>query len=757
MQLAYVCMLPAAIIRYFSNKFLYLNCSYPLIINAHLILGTSESRRILQASMKHGHVDAFIDKMLFHGSAGVGKTCTQHIVAGDNPPDIRNSTPLATRPVTIYQLQAMKEVWKKYESQDRMKLCAQISKSVLGRDIIKVLQSKESKDTTPRQRRRKPPKSETDEESRVPVEKAEIISTPQLTEEQATKPPEAPAPSEKSIVDPEVVKVIHDTLDKMYQLIDECPDNVDPITYLHKVRIVDCGGQPQFHEILPIFLRKMSMIVFVIKLSEELSSRPTVEYYDEGKALGESYESDYTTEQLLQQGLRSIHSHRSNKDSEGDSPRIVVVGTHKDLEKGCKETREMKNEKLREMLLPTFSKEVVYSQASTEEVIFPMNAKHPGKEEEDVAAAIRSVISRKRQSNPRQLPLMWLTLEIILEEITKALNRGVLTMDECFEIARRLHFDEGTLEAALIYFDELSLIFYYRDILPGLVFTNPQVVLSKISELVKIHHDKMKGSYDPSLSEAWHDFYHHALVTIKFLSQEVFEKHYVPGIFEPEHIKLLYRKLFIFADYSEEKFFVPSLLRMLDNEVSKKRVALDSAVAPLVLHFPDGPPRRGIFCALMSFLTSPENHYPGPWKVKMLARSLTPTCLYRNCIQFTIPNAKCPCTITLIDTLLQFEVHLKIISKDSPGKICCSIKQAITTGLQKANVILGYTNSTPSFALLCPCGEGGPHHASFGDGYWICSLDEGVGDELSPNQHIWLEDNSATTATIPSGMYNIIL
>ena len=687
--------------------------------------------------------------MLFHGCAGVGKTCTQHIVAGDNPPDVRNSTPLATRPVTIYQLQAMNEVWKKYESQDRMKLCAQISKSVLGKDIIKVLQSKKSKDKTPRQRRRKPPKSE---ESSMPVENADIKSTPQPKGKQATKAQETYPPSEKSVVDPEVVKVIHDTLDKMYQLIDECPDDVDPITYLHKVRIVDCGGQHQFHEILPIFLQKMSMIVFVIKLSEELSSRPTVEYYEEGKALGESYESHYTTEQLLQQDLQSIHSHRSNKDSEGESPRIVVVGTHKDLEKCCKETREMKNQKLREMLLPTFSKEIVYSQASTNDVIFPMNAKHPGKEEEDVAAAIRSVISCKRQSNPRQLPLMWLTLEIILEEITKALNRGVLTMDECFEIARRLHFDESTLEAALIYFDELSLIFYYRDILPGLVFTNPQLVLAMISELVKIHHGKIEN--DPSESEAWQEFYHHALVTIKFLSQKMFEKHYVAGIFEPEHIKLLYRKLFIFADYSKEKFFVPSLLRMLDNEeVSKKRVALDSAVAPLVLHFPDGPPRRGIFCALMSFLTSPENHYPGPWKVKMPARSLSPTCLYRNCIQFTIPNAKCPCTITLIDTLLQFEVHLKIVSKESPSKICCSIKQAITTGLQKANVILGYTNSTPSFALLCPCGEGGPHHASFGDGYWICSLDEGVGDELSPNQHIWLEDNSVTATQDPSGTY----
>ena len=48
--------------------------------------GTSESRRILEASMKQGYVNAFIDKMLFHGSAGVGKTCTQKIVAGEDPP-----------------------------------------------------------------------------------------------------------------------------------------------------------------------------------------------------------------------------------------------------------------------------------------------------------------------------------------------------------------------------------------------------------------------------------------------------------------------------------------------------------------------------------------------------------------------------------------------------------------------------------------------------------------------------------------------
>ena len=136
----------------------------------------------------------------------------------------------------------------------------------------------------------------------------------------------------------------------------------------------------------------------------------------------------------------------------------------------------------------------------------------------------------------------------MLEEITQKLKRGILSRNECLEVARRLHLDESALDAALIYLDELSLIFYYSDILPEVVFTNPQVLLDKISELVKVHHDKVQKFS----GNDWQDFFCHALVTIDFLAQVLFKKHYVRGLFEPEHLVLLYRKLLIFADFSDE-------------------------------------------------------------------------------------------------------------------------------------------------------------------------------------------------------------
>ena len=694
--------------------------------------------------MKEGYVDAFIDKMMFYGSAGVGKTCSMSVVAGEDPPDVRNSTPIATRPATMYQMQETGGKWITYESKERMGVCARISKHVLGRELIDTLAKSKRKVAAKSTSKKESGSTHADVQGKASTtdkEKEAQIKATQQHDDVPTPKSQLPTLSSQNLVDPDVLRVIHDVLDEMFELIDQCPETEEPISYIHKLLVSDCRGQPQFHEVLPIFLRKMSMIVFVFKLSEDLSKRPMIEFFEKGKPLGTPYESDHTTEQLFQQGLRSLHTHRSSKDKGGDAPKIVVLGTHEDEEHKCKESRQTKNRKLREMMLPTFEKEIVYYQPDTGDVVFPMNAKCPGRKEEDMAQAIRSRFSRENRSDKRQLPLQWLAFEIMLEEITLRLKRGVLSRNECLEVARRLHLDESALDAALMYLDELSLIFYYPDILPEVIFTNPQVLLDKISELVKVHHDKLK-KYS---GEEWQKYFCHALVTVEFLKQDVFEKHYVPGLFEPEHLVLLYRKLLIFAEFSEGKFFVPSLLRMLSNqEISDQRLPLNSLVAPLVLHFPDGPPRRGIFCALVSFLTSPENHFPGPWKLKMPVRSVIPDCLHRNCIQFTIPCIKSPCTVTLIDTMLQFEVHVSVSSTQAASKLCPAITRAIATGLRKANLALGYTNSTPSFALLCPCGKGDPHPATIGDESWICTLDAGVGKEFAPNQMFWAtEDNKS--------------
>ena len=142
----------------------------------------------------------------------------------------------------------------------------------------------------------------------------------------------------------------------------------------------------------------------------------------------------------------------------------------------------------------------------------------------------------------------------------------------------------------------------------------------------------------------------------------------------------------------------------------------------------------------MSFTRKMQKLYPYLFYYVTWAsiKLITPNCLHRNCIQFTIPQFEVPCSVTLIDSYHQFELHLFITEQPSPD-LCTTIKEALFAGLRKANITLGYTNSTPSFALLCPCGSGDPHPAKIGKTSWICTLDEGVGQRFLSKHLFWTQ------------------
>ena len=500
------------------------------------------------------------------------------------------------------------------------------------------------------------------------------------------------------------------------------------------VYLMDSGGQPQFHEVLPIFLRRTSVYIFVMKLSESLDKRPLIEYFDDnGNVICKPYTAAHTNMQILRHCIRTMQSHKFRKAA-GKAPNLVFIGTHKDQEHLCPETREIKNQKLAEMLLPEFEDEVVYSDVANREFIFPLNAKSPGDEEQKVAEEIRKLITPMCTAEPDEIPLRWYCLELKLQEIAQALGRGVMSKDECFAVARTLRFDKESFEAALQYLDELNIIFYYPDILPNTVFTDSQVLITKASELVKFSHElrnKDAGSLVKARSGECRKFQDKALVTVGFLRS--FSEHYVDNIFTPNDLVKLFRALLVFADFSNTEYFMPCLLQIISSEeVAKHRVSSSAATVPLILYFPKGVPPLGIFCSLVVYLLSTSNRLPSQWKLK-LDRSKSPVCLHRNCVQFTIPNH--PGTITLIDSFDFFQVH---VSRLSP-QLCSHVREALLTGLERVISNLGY-DSQPELAFLCPCSRESLHPASIGacEPCWICTKDPDTNGDIDEKQQMWL-------------------
>ena len=219
-----------------------------------------------------------------------------------------------------------------------------------------------------------------------------------------------------------------------------------------------------------------------------------------------------------------------------------------------------------------------------------------------------------------------------------------------------------------MYLDQLNLVFYYPDILPGVVFASAQVLLDKVTELVRAVHEVRYG--DSSVrhklrDKMWQKFCDYALVSAEFLAQEEFQPHYIPDMFTHHHLTLLFKKLLIFADFSDSEQFVPALLQRLPKgELGKHRNCDSSAAAsPLVLTFPKhGGPLLGVFCASIVALLSDENTSPCPWKLKKEEDGVTPCCLYRNCVQFTIPRH--PGTITMIEFI---RLHRSAYANDNPS------------------------------------------------------------------------------------------
>jgi hypothetical protein len=221
----------------------------------------------------------------------------------------------------------------------------------------------------------------------------------------------------------------------------------------------------------------------------------------------------------------------------------------------------------------------------------------------------------------------------------------------------------------------------------------------------------------------------------------------VPGLFDVHDLIKLFKKLLIFAHFSATELLVPALLRDLDKkEVIKiRRSTRSSAATPsLAIVFPDGGPRRGVYCSLLCWLVSDEENSPAPWSI--LTNKLgVPTCLHRNCVQFKLHES--PAVVTLIDTYTHFEIHVNVPIKFCP-KIIPMVCQTIFKGLGKVAFNLNYDDSCPSPALVCPCGRGDAHVATGNTklGCWTCTQNATLGEELTPLQLLWLEQVTSDTS-----------
>ncbi len=718
----------------------------------------------LEEALKCGYILSDITTCLASGPPGSGKTQVRYLIFDELRPPTRISTACIEKAQRALLAPLVEGSKAKCEP-----VRAEELKTIVAEEVVSSTQNSQSSeqqgDQVPTVSEKVPSSPTITGQTVDPADsitvKEPMQFLPEKSPDQAPAvshiPEKAPSPTgptvdpADSVTGKEPTQLLPETL-HILNLMKSC--NPKQIKELHWVHFIDSGGQQEFLDILSALARNITLLLTIFKLSEKLSDFPKAVYYDENGEPVQLGPFTLTNEQLLFQIAQFAFYHQPSfpflyTEATPDHPKVIVVGTFKD-EENKEESIERKNELLRALLAPLEDKQVIIPR-SEEEVIFPVNATLAGKENKDpVASELCLAIQRYGPRLRIKLPSRWYLLELEV----RRLDRKMVTITRCWEIAQKLHFESvEALQAALLYLHEANLFFYDPEIFPDIVFVDPDAIVGVVTHLFKqCAHLHNRADSDVTKEEE-----------LRFRDQGLFNvgtlDSYVPpsdrDLISSEGIlKLLQRRLIaarVFCEPIGSYYIMPCLLRPL--EASAVTRPEYTAADPLLVTFPTGWAPSGLFCALLVELLSATS--PLQWDIPTLYSSRV-TKLRKNSLELLVSNNRG--TVTLINTAKCYEIHPS--STFSPSLLSLVVQQ-IDSCLKDACLKFSY-RITHRFAFRCKCGKEPTHPAtvSISREDMECPKNSDEKMPLSLKQRVWFTQqepparNQATQTNPSAGKSN---
>ena len=715
--------------------------------------------------MKEGYIPHKDDLFLIHGPGGVGKSSLMAMFLGKQRDLTRVSTPVAQeslhlRPVRDVSTSLLTDQWEHVDIDRQARMVAHTSHHLLTSEGVQ---------------RGKPNESESEEnDEQVQRKEAFLASSnpqpPPPQTPQHTPPPQTP-PKKTNFAkiaskfftglsnimrrshqaayaealattledDPDNIEGLFARFKEELQDIIRDPNQLQYLILYYSIRLLDSGGQPQFHEVVSILLPTVTGIISVFKLSECLDVHGEVVFYRDGEQANYPYKSYLTNEQVIRHNLLAIQSEASQKGVE-EMPCLAFVGTHLDLQDDCtKESPDQKDERLHSMITEILSKEMqkcVISSGSLRHVTFRVNTKTPTEKDYKTAGQLKDALMSQSRVKPKNLPLKWCGFEVALRKMMVQLNRQVLSLQECQFIGSKLGFDTPSLKACLDYLRQLHIVSFY-DVLPNVVFASCQVVLDKITELVVYSLELKEG--EKVSTGADRKFSQQGILSLEILQSKACSKHY-NKYFTLEGLLEILKSLFIVTEVGPGEYLMPCVLEVRDTFPSAL-TPKGSVRSSFLLHFSKKSPMLGIYCCTISYLLTKAD-----WK--LLTKDGEVVQVARNSISFELPGPTAG-KLAFLDPLssyLEVVVELpRIVACKQSSTLFPQIRDTFITAIQGAMRTLNYEVRTPELSFLCPEKSSQcslfPHLASVDTSNELltCTRNPGsVCHPLSPHQKMWL-------------------
>ena len=335
----------------------------------------------------------------------------------------------------------------------------------------------------------------------------------------------------------------------------------------------DSGGQPNYLDVLPLFVRNKCLALFTLKLNEPLHAIPQFSYCIQGQPIRMADTMlQYSHGQLLECLAKSMSSFLPSLDPLSDcqgNACFAVIGTFFDRMHECvSESLEEKNATLAKCLKAYERFRIDFS----DKTIFPINAvTSDEKQRRQYMMELRQLIS-KSPSVKVTIKLRWFGFYLSL--LSEAEQRAILPLQECLDIGRSLDMDEQETRKAITFFHNLNLILHYQTkALDGLVIIKLKSILDLVSLLIGVSFfskDELFRFFGIDLPSDIRECFQQ----YGFLGQQTLEE-----CFHGKFLDLLDAKAFIsllaevkaVAIFEKSNaFFMPSVLRYASKEEESK-------------------------------------------------------------------------------------------------------------------------------------------------------------------------------------------
>ena len=493
------------------------------------------AQRDLEEGMEEGYVSLNNIKMVICGPPFVGKTAFKHLLLNKPPPLKHNSTPIA-RPIrAIERIAAGDNTWEEANEEDLLHMLsdaitkkstqslqeeysttATISDQIKSNDEISsskhvVLPAINSVSFV------LPPS--TQKNSLLSVHEPSAVHEPSLQEPSLQEPslqepsvhkPSLQEPSElepslqeSSVHEPSFHEPVHGPFVHGAEVIndDHVSRKIIKQLSLNKIRkrsnlleatwihLLDSGGQPQFTNLLRMFMRDNSLYIIVMKVTESLHDKPMFVYSLNGSPLSVPQEISMTNLQIIESFVRSVAVASRYKTTK---PAFAIVATYCDCSKfrrfiGLDEKLKTKNKVIQKCLSEFLDLFIFYNLVS-DELIFPVDNLCRWNRQK-ITADIRSrlLCSHFDISFNVKIPIRWYVFDLNMKKEASKETHGIISIESCFNIGRKLFgMNKSEVKHCLNYLDSMRLCVYYPTIIPRVIFTSPQFLIDCLSNIVRV-------------------------------------------------------------------------------------------------------------------------------------------------------------------------------------------------------------------------------------------------------------------------------